>query len=114
IPASALIMAGGRGERLKPFTDTIPKPLLAVGDKPIIEHNIDRLIKFGISEVFISVKYLGEQIKEYFGDGSSKGIRISYIEENEPLGTLGALSLIGEIANKHLLVMNSDLLTNID
>ena len=114
IPASALIMAGGRGERLKPFTDTVPKPMLFIGGKPIIEHNIDRLLKFGISEVFISVKYLSEQIKDYFGDGSGKGISIRYIEESEPLGTLGALGLVDELMNKHLLVMNSDLLTNID
>lgn len=114
IPASALIMAGGRGERLKPFTDTVPKPMLIVGGKPIIEHNIDRLIKFGINEIFISVKYLSDQIKEYFIDGSDKGIKISYVEEGEPLGTIGALSLIDNISNENLVVMNSDLLTNID
>lgn len=77
LPVAALIVAGGRGERLKPFTDLIPKPMLKVGDKPILEHNIDRLVTYGISEFYISVKYLKEQIMDYFGDGSDKGIRIN-------------------------------------
>jgi dTDP-glucose pyrophosphorylase len=114
LPVSALIMAGGRGERLKPFTDTIPKPMLIIGNKPIIEHNIDRLIAFGVSEIIISVKYLKEQIMDYFGDGSRKGISIRYIVEGEPLGTIGSLSLVEKISNESILVMNSDLLTNID
>lgn len=114
LPISALLMAGGRGERLKPLTDTVPKPMLKVGEKPIIEHNIDRLISYGVNEIFISVKYLKETIIEYFGDGSNKGITIKYVEEDEPLGTLGALSLIPKISNDDLLVMNSDILTNID
>ncbi|SHL93081.1 nucleotidyltransferase family protein [Mucilaginibacter sp. OK098] len=114
LPIAALIMAGGRGERLKPFTDLIPKPMLKVGDKPILEHNIDRLISYGITEFYISVKYLKEQIMDYFGDGSTKLVSIRYIEENEPLGTVGALSLIDEINHEDILVMNADLLTNID
>ncbi len=114
IPASALIMAGGRGERLRPFTDGTPKSMLLVGDKPIIEHNIDNLIRYGITEIFISVNYLADQIVKYFGDGSKKGVTIHYIQENEPLGTIGALSLIKKIENEHLLLMNADLLTNID
>lgn len=114
LPVTVVIMAGGRGERLKPYTDIVPKPLLKVGSKPILEHNIDRLISFGITEIFVSVKYLKEQIMEYFGDGTSKGISISYIEENEPLGTLGSLSLIDKTKYDDILVMNSDLLTNID
>lgn len=114
IPAVALIMAGGRGERLKPFTNTVPKPMLKVGEKPIIEHNIDRLIRYGIKHIFISVKYLSEQIREYFGNGESKGIRIDYVEETEPLGTIGALTLINSLEHEDLLVLNSDILTNID
>jgi len=113
IPASALIMAGGRGERLRPFTDSTPKSMLLVGDKPIIEHNIDSLVRYGITEIFISVNYLADQIINYFGDGSKKGITIHYILENEPLGTIGALGLINKIGNEHLLVMNADLLTSI-
>ena len=114
LPLSVLLMAGGFGTRLKPLTNGTPKPMLVVGDKPIIEHNIDRLIKFGIKEFYISVKYLKEQIINYFGDGSAKGINITYIEEKEPLGTIGALSKINSIDNKTLLIMNSDLLTDLN
>jgi len=114
LPLTALIMAGGRGERLRPLTDVAPKPMLKVGSKPIIEHNIDRLIKFGVSEIFISVNYLKEQLIEYFGDGSKKGISIKFITEDKPLGTLGSLSLIDHVSHEDMLVMNSDLLTNID
>lgn len=114
LPVTALIMAGGRGERLSPFTDTCPKPMLKIGNKPIIEHNIDRLIAYGISDIYISVKYLKEQIMDYFGDGSAKGVKITYVEETEALGTLGALSLMENLTYKDCLVMNSDLLTNID
>ncbi|MES2828404.1 MAG: nucleotidyltransferase family protein [Bacteroidota bacterium] len=114
LPLAALVMAGGRGERLRPLTEVTPKPMLRVGDKPIIEHNIDRLISYGITEIFISVKYLKDQIMDYFGDGTAKGIHISYIEEEEPLGTIGSLGLISDIAYEDILVMNSDILTNID
>ena len=114
IPMSALLMAGGLGTRLKPLTDKTPKPMLVVGDKPIIEHNIDRLIKYGVKDFYISVKYLKEQIIAYFGDGSKKGISITYIEEDKPLGTIGALSFINEIKQENLLVMNSDLLTDLN
>lgn len=114
LPVDAILMAGGRGERLRPLTDSIPKPLLMLGDKPIIEHNIDNLISYGIENIYISIKYLGNQLKEYFSDGSKKGIKIRYIEEEEPLGTIGALSLIKKTENESLLVMNSDLFTNIN
>ena len=114
LPLSVLLMAGGFGTRLKPLTDNTPKPMLIVGGKPIIEHNIDLLIRYGIKEFYISVKYLKKQIIDYFGDGSAKGIKITYIEEDEPLGTIGALSKINAITNKTLLVMNSDLLTDLN
>ena len=114
LPLDAVIMAGGRGERLKPLTDTLPKPLLKVGDLPIIEHNINRLISFGIEDIWISIKYLGESIKEYFGNGTSKSINIRYIEEEKALGTIGAISLVDNLLHDHILVMNSDLLTNIN
>lgn len=114
LPLAALIMAGGRGERLRPLTETTPKPMLKIGEKPIIEHNIDRLITYGIKDIYISVKYLKEQIIDHFGDGSDKGVNIYYIEEDEPLGTLGALGLLDSIGYEDILVMNSDLLTNID
>lgn len=114
LPISVLLMAGGRGERLKPLTDTVPKPMLIIGDKPIIEHNIDRLINFGVKNFYISVRYLKDSIINYFGDGSAKGVNIFYIEETAPLGTLGAIANINKIEDEDLLVMNSDILTNID
>ena len=114
LPVDALLMAGGRGERLKPLTNNTPKPLLKVGDKPIIEHNIDRLNTYGIDDVWISLRYLGDQIESHFGSGAEKSMRINYVNENEPLGTAGALALINNFANDRILMMNSDLLTNID
>ena len=114
LPMSAMIMAGGRGKRLSPLTDKTPKPMLDLGGKPIIEHNIDKLISFGITKIYISVKYLGEQIQSYFGDGSKKGIDIEYIWEEEPLGTAGALSLVDKFESEYVLLMNSDLFTNVD
>jgi dTDP-glucose pyrophosphorylase len=114
LPIDAILMAGGRGERLRPLTDNTPKPLLKVGDKPIIEHNIDNLIKYGIDDFHISVKYLGEQIESYFGNGLSKGVSIDYIWEVESLGTIGAVSKIDKLNNDYVLVSNSDLLTDLN
>lgn len=114
LPLEVMIMAGGRGERLRPLTDKTPKPMLTLGNKPIIEHNIDRLISFGIEKIYISVKYLGEQIVDYLGDGSNKGISIKYIWEDQPLGTAGALSLVEKFNSNHILLMNSDLFTDAD
>lgn len=114
LPLSALVMAGGRGERLRPYTDKVPKSMLKIGGKPIIEYNIDRLVSYGVTDIFISVKYLKEQIMDYFGDGSAKGARIRYIEEEQSLGTLGALSMIDNCEYSDMIVMNSDILTNID
>lgn len=114
LPLDVILMAGGRGERLRPLTDDIPKPLLKVGDKPIIEHNINRLLKYGICDFTITIRYLGEKIIDYFGNGQSKGISINYVKEDTPLGTIGALGLIQDFKHEHLLVMNSDLFTNID
>lgn len=114
LPIDAVIMAGGRGQRLQPFTNTIPKPLLKVGDKAIMEHNLDRLALFGIDDFWVSVKYLGEQIENHFGQGIEKNIKIEYVWENEPLGTIGAVSQIKNFEHDYILVTNSDLLTNID
>jgi dTDP-glucose pyrophosphorylase len=114
LPLDAVIMAGGRGMRMQPLTDSIPKPLLKVGDKPIMEHNLDRLSLFGIDDFWVSVKYLGVQIESYFGTGKQKNISIEYIWENEPLGTIGAVSLIENFKHDYILLTNSDLLTNID
>lgn len=114
LPIDVVIMAGGRGERLKPLTDTKPKPMLKIGDKPILEHNIDRLSMYGVKNIFITVRYLSNQIINYFQNGENKNLNIKYIEEELPLGTIGALSLIEEFKNDTILLMNSDVLTNLD
>ena len=114
LPVDAVIMAGGRGQRMQPLTNSTPKPMLKVGDKPILEHNLDRLSLFGIDDFWLSVKYLGEQIQSYFGDGKHKNINIEYVWESEPLGTLGAVSQIENFKHNYVLVANSDILTNID
>jgi len=114
LPVDAVIMAGGRGERLRPITDNIPKPLLVIGDKPILEHNIDRLRLFGIDDFWITLRYLSDQIVDYFGDGNSKDVRIEYVHETEPLGTIGSVSTIKNFIHDYVLVTNSDVLTNID
>lgn len=114
LPIDAVIMAGGRGARLSPLTDDLPKPLLKVGDKPILEHVIDWLIRHGVDNFNITLHYLAEKIVSHFGDGSSKGVRINYVKEPRQMGTIGALSLIDSFSNDTLLLMNSDLLTNID
>jgi len=114
IPVDAVIMAGGRGQRLLPLTSKVPKPMLIVGDKPIIEHNIDRLIKFGVQKIYISVNYLKEKIEDYFVDGNKKNISITYIKEDMPLGTFGAVTLVNDFEKDYILLMNSDLLTDIN
>lgn len=114
LPVDAVIMAGGRGERLRPMTDTVPKPLLEVGGKPIISHNLDRLISYGIDDIWISVRYKADQIMNFFGDGASHGVRIQYIQEDEPRGTIGAVRNVKNFGHDVVLVSNSDLLTNLD
>ncbi|MBP6754784.1 MAG: nucleotidyltransferase family protein [Bacteroidia bacterium] len=114
LPIDAVIMAGGRGQRLQPLTNATPKPLLKVGDKPIMEHNLNRLAMYGIDDFWVSVKYLGEQIEAYFGSGKQKNINIEYVWENNPMGTIGAVAQINNFKHDYVLVTNSDLLTNID
>lgn len=114
LPIDAVIMAGGKGERLRPLTDNIPKPMLHVSGKPIIEYNVDNLSSYGIDHITISLGYLGQQIKDYFLNGDSKEIHIRYVNEEKPLGTFGALSLCQDFQHDVILIMNSDLLTNID
>lgn len=115
LPIDAVIMAGGKGIRLKPYTDNIPKPLLELNKKPIIAHNIDRLRAFGVKNFYISVNHMKEQIIEYL-DNAYKNVDISmkYIEETAYLGTIGSVGLIEEFENDDILVINSDILTNID
>lgn len=112
LPISAILMAGGKGERLRPLTNTIPKPLLKIGDKAIIDYNIEALIKCGISDITVTTRYLADQIKEHFktpiGD-----IKVRCVEETIPLGTIGAAALVELPKDGYTLVMNSDLLTTI-
>lgn len=114
LPVDVVIMAGGKGSRLRPLTETTPKPLLNVGDKPILEHNINRLTLYGIDDFWISVNYLGSQIENYFGNGNGKNVNIEYVWENEPLGTIGSVSKINNLIHDYVLVTNSDILTNIN
>lgn len=114
LPLDTIIMAGGRGARLKPLTDTVPKPMLKIDNKPIIEHNIDRLISYGMENFWISVRYLGNQIQNYFLNGQNKNVSIEYLWEEKPLGTIGAARLITNFKHNCLLATNSDILTNLD
>ena len=109
----AVIMAGGFGKRLAPLTDDTPKPLLKVAGIPMIERIIRSLQKAGISRIVLSVFHMADQIREYCGDGSRWGVQIDYIQEDTPIGTAGALSLMTERPRDHLLVMNADVLTNL-
>ncbi|MGB1004744.1 MAG: nucleotidyltransferase family protein, partial [Salibacteraceae bacterium] len=114
LPVDAIVMAGGLGSRLKPLTDNTPKPLLKVGDKTIIDHNIDRLRKFGVDDYWISVRYLGEQLENHFQDGSSRNISVDYVWEDTPLGTIGAVGKIDNLNHDYILVTNSDILTTLN
>jgi dTDP-glucose pyrophosphorylase len=108
------LMAGGFGKRLRPLTDNCPKPMLKVGDKPILENIIEQFISSGFYNFYISTHYLNEQIEQYFGDGSRFGINITYINEDFPLGTAGAIALLPDKAkDQHLIMMNGDLLTQV-
>lgn len=106
-----VLMAGGLGTRLMPLTENTPKPLLKVGDKPILERIIENFISHNFTNFYISVNYHAEKIKNYFGDGKEWGCTIQYIEESKRLGTAGSLSLIPKIHNEPMIVMNGDLLT---
>jgi dTDP-glucose pyrophosphorylase len=113
-PHWAVIMAGGRGTRLAPLTETIPKPMVRVAGRPILERLVLHLVGFGIRRIFLSVHYLAEVISGYFGDGSKFGCRIEYLRETESLGTGGALSLLKEMPSSPLLVLNGDLVTQVN
>lgn len=109
-----LLMAGGLGMRLRPLTENCPKPLLKVGEKPILEIILENFIEAGAREFYISVNYKAEMIRDYFGDGQDYGASITYIEETTRLGTAGAIGLLPKKMDSPLLVMNGDLLTKVD
>jgi dTDP-glucose pyrophosphorylase len=113
VPLEAVIMAGGYGTRLRPLTNDVPKPMLRVGEKPLLEHMVTQLKAAGIKSLSVTTHYKKELITEHFKDGSDFGVTISYVEENAPLGTAGALSLLKR-PDGPLLVINGDILTRID
>lgn len=109
----AILLAGGKGTRLKPYTLTMPKPLVPVGDYPIIEIIIRQLVKHGFTHITLTVNHMADMIKEFCGDGSKWGILIDYSLETKPLSTMGPLRLIQDLP-ENFLVMNGDVLTNIN
>lgn len=112
-PNMMVIMAGGEGKRLRPHTETCPKPLLPVGDKPMLEHIIERGKAEGFHHFVLSVHYLGHMIEDYFGDGSRWQVKIEYLREESPLGTAGAIGLLTPRPETSVLVTNGDVLTDI-
>lgn len=113
-PNKVVLMVGGLGTRLRPLTDNIPKPMLKVGNKPILETIIANFKKYGFVNIVLCVSYKSEVIIDYFKDGSEFGVNIEYIHEDKRMGTAGALSLIRDKLNESFFVMNGDLLTNIN
>lgn len=109
-----VIMAGGLGTRLRPLTNDVPKPMIPVGSRPVLETIIDNIARQGFRNVHLCINYMGDVIRDHFGDGSRWDLNISYIEERQRLGTAGALSLLPESPVQDLIVMNGDLLTNVD
>ena len=112
-PVQAVVMAGGYGTRLRPLTEQLPKPMLPVGGRPVLERIIDQLRDAGINSVSITTHYKAEAISQHFGDGSDFGVRINYVNEGQPLGTAGALSLL-DVSDEPLLVINGDIVTGVD
>lgn len=113
LPIDAVLMAGGKGERLRPLTEKTPKPLIKVGDKCIIDYNIDRLLSYGLEHISVTINYLGEQIEEHFLK-ERDGLKVATVREPKYLGTIGSIKFVDTFYNDTVLVMNSDLFTNID
>lgn len=113
LPIDAVLMAGGKGERLRPLTEKTPKPLLTIGDKAIIDYNVDSLIEYGVDNIYVTTNYLSEQIEKHFEE-KRQGIKINCVREKEFLGTIASVKLIENIESEDVLIMNSDIFTNID
>ncbi|MCM1005968.1 MAG: nucleotidyltransferase family protein [Prevotella sp.] len=113
LPLDAVLMAGGRGERLRPLTENVPKPLLPVGGKPIIDYNVEALRRCGISNIFVTVNYLHSQIEDHFANSEDFNT-VKCVLEPAPLGTFGSIGLVNGLKHRNVLVMNSDLLTSIN
>ena len=110
----ALVLAGGKGRRLQPYTTIIPKPLMPIGNKAILEIVIQQLKYYGFDDIILSIGHLGELFMAFFGDGSKYGVKIEYVKEEEPLGTAGPLSLVKDTIEEPFLMMNGDVLTNLN
>jgi dTDP-glucose pyrophosphorylase len=113
LPLQAVIMAGGEGTRLRPLTEETPKPMLPLGDRPLVEHLVNQLRDSGIQQISMATRHRSHVIRDHFGDGSRFGVHVSYVEEDQPLGTAGALGLLGP-GSGPLLVVNGDIVTRID
>src|SRR5664279_3869761 len=113
VPKRAIVMAGGRGRRLGPYTWVLPKPLMPVGDMPILELLLRQLAYYEITDVTLAVGYRAEYIRMVVGDGSKFGLKVGYVQETQPLGTAGPLALIEDL-DSTFLVMNGDLLTSLN
>jgi NDP-mannose synthase len=107
----AVILAGGLGTRLKPFTEVIPKPLLPIGEKAVMEIQIEALKKHGFDEIYLATNYKSNYIENFFGDGSRYGVKLTISREDKPLGTAGPLTLIKKELTEPFIVMNGDILT---
>jgi len=110
----AVILAGGLGTRLKPFTEVIPKPLLPIGEKAVLEIQIEHLRKYGVTEVFLATNYKSNYIENFFGDGSRYGVKLTISREDKRLGTAGPLKLLEDRLTEPFIVMNGDILSNVD
>jgi NDP-mannose synthase len=110
----AIILAGGLGTRLKPFTEVIPKPLLPIGEKSVLEIQIERLKKYGFEEIYLATNYKSDYIENYFGDGSRYGVKLKVSKEDKPLGTAGPLLLLKDDLTEPFIVMNGDILSLIN
>ena len=110
----AVILAGGLGTRLKPFTEVIPKPLLPLGESSVLEIQVRALKRAGFDEVFIATNYMADYVEAFLGDGSKYGIRITFSRESVPLGTCGPVKLLQERLSEPFLLMNGDILTTLD
>jgi NDP-mannose synthase len=112
--SKAVILAGGLGARLKPFTQAIPKPLLPIGEKSVLEIQIENLSRHGFKEIYIATNYKADYVESFIGDGQRMGVRITFSKEEKPLGTCGPLSLLRDKLREPFLLMNGDILSAID
>jgi NDP-sugar pyrophosphorylase family protein len=112
--SKAVILAGGLGIRLRPFTEVIPKPLLPIGEKAVLEIQIERLAKFGFTDIFLATNYKSDYIEKFFGDGSRYGVRLRISKEETPLGTAGPIRLLHDELQEPFVVMNGDILSSVD